>query len=47
MKNRALYNWLEYQWRINNSPKYQHYFKEWIDNLTEIQINEFERMRNK
>ena len=35
MKNRALYNWLEYEWRISNAPKYQQYFKECVENLTE------------
>jgi len=45
MKNRALYNWLEIQWRISNIAKYQHYFKEWVEKLTEDQINGFEKMR--
>jgi hypothetical protein len=45
MKNRALYNWLEKEWRECNAPKYQHYFKEWVENLTEDQINGFEKMR--
>lgn len=46
MKNKALYNWLEYEWRISNIPKYQHYFKKWVENLTIDQINGFEKMRN-
>jgi len=46
MKNRVLYNWLEENWRISNHVKYQHLFKEWVDNLTDTQINGFEKMRN-
>ena len=47
MENRALYNWLEYEWRISNAPKYAHYFKEWVDNLTDAQIEYFNKMRNR
>jgi hypothetical protein len=37
--------WLEKEWRENNAVKYQHYFSEWANNLTEIQIKGFDRMR--
>ena len=47
MENRALYNWLEYEWRISNHPKYQHYFKEWVENLTDAQIVYFNEMRTR
>jgi len=33
-----LYRYLDEEWRKNNSPKYQQYFKEWVNNLTDIQI---------
>lgn len=39
MKNRALFNWLEYEWRISNAPKYQQYFKEWVENLLLYRLN--------
>lgn len=45
MKNKALYNWLELQWRLSNHEKYQHYFKEWIANITNSQINGYEKQR--
>jgi hypothetical protein len=45
--NKLLYNWLKYQWKINNSNKYQKYFEEWISNLTENQILGFNKMRKK
>ena len=32
-----LYKYLEDNWKLNNSPKYQKYFKEWVGNLTENQ----------
>ena len=41
-----LYNWLEYEWRKSNHTKYQHLFKEWIENLTFSQIKGFEKMMN-
>jgi len=47
MKNRALFNWLENEWRISNAPKYQHYFKEWVEKLTDAQIEYFDKMRNR
>jgi len=46
MKNRALYNWLEYQWRMSNHSKYQHLFKEWVKNITQNQIEGFEKQMN-
>jgi hypothetical protein len=47
MNNKALYNWLQYQWIDCNPPKYQHLFKEWVANLTETQIKGFEKMRTR
>lgn len=34
-----LYNWLEQQFYFRNHTKYKKYFKEWIQNLTEDQID--------
>jgi len=45
--NKELYNWLEYEWRISNHVKYQRYFKEWIEKLTETQIESFDKIRTK
>lgn len=39
-----LYSYLEKEWRQNNVPKYQHYFKEWISNLTETQISQYKKL---
>ena len=35
-KNLRLY--LETEWRNNNPPKYQHYFNNWYQKLTDNQI---------
>lgn len=37
-----LKEWLRHQWKISNHAKYQHYFEEWLSNITEGQINGFE-----
>lgn len=44
-----LYAWLEERWKYDNHPKYQHYFKQWVSNITKSQIEGFskqEKMRN-
>jgi hypothetical protein len=41
-----LYNWLKYQWKLCNLPKYQKYFTVWVDNLTENQIEGFTKGMN-
>ena len=46
MINKELYDWLEYQWKRSNHAKYRQHFKEWVENITEAQINGFEKMRN-
>lgn len=38
-----LKEWLRYQWRTSNLPKYQHYFDGWVDGLTDDQIQGFEK----
>ena len=43
--NNVLYNWLENEWKLSNHAKYQHYFKQWITNITDSQIDGFEHMR--
>ena len=40
-----LYRWLSDEWKNSNHPKYYMYFKVWIDNLTNDQINGFDKMR--
>lgn len=42
--NDILYRYLDEEWRKNNSPKYQQYFKEWINNLTDNQIYYFNKL---
>lgn len=42
--NDVLYDYLKDQWERNNIPKYQKYFKEWVDNLTDIQIYYYENL---
>lgn len=36
-----LYEWLKKEWRYNNHPKYQQYFDEWIENITQEQADAF------
>ena len=43
--SKALYNWLEFEWKESNHTKYQRYFKEWIEKLTDDQIKGFDKMR--
>lgn len=38
-----LMEWLRQQWKISNHPKYQHYFGEWINNITQNQVDSFEK----
>jgi len=45
--NKHLYSYLEREWRFNNHPKYYHYFKLWVENLTETQIYYFQKDYNK
>jgi hypothetical protein len=40
---RELYEWLKERWRRDNHPKYQHYFEQWVSNITESQISGFNR----
>lgn len=44
--NKELYNWLKYEWLISNHTKYQKYFEEWVKNLTNSQIEGFNKMKN-
>ena len=41
-----LYNYLEENWKYSNHPKYQKYFKKWITNITDTQIQGFTKMMN-
>jgi hypothetical protein len=46
---KELYEWLHYRWKKDNHTKYQHLFYEWVENMTESQIEGFgkqERRRN-
>ena len=36
-----LYEYLKLEWEINNHSKYQKYFEEWFNNLTNIQLYYF------
>jgi len=42
---KELYEWLKYEWKISNAAKYQKYFEEWVNNMTETQILGFDKMR--
>ena len=44
-ENKKLYGWLEYEWIISNHRKYQKYYIEWVTNLTNSQIEGFNKMR--
>lgn len=44
--NTLLYNWLLNEWKACNLPKYQKYFKQWVNNLTNNQIQGFEKAFN-
>lgn len=33
-----LYQYLKEHWKRNNHKKYQKYFEQWVNNLTEAQI---------
>ncbi|MFW5847516.1 MAG: hypothetical protein ACOCVF_01170 [bacterium] len=46
MDNR-LHTYLEIEWRKDNHNKYQHYFSEWVVNLTTTQIFYFTKQMNK
>jgi hypothetical protein len=45
--NKILYTYLEREWRYCNHTKYQHYFKSWVNNLTESQIHYFNVYMNR
>ena len=45
--NDELYKYLEKSWRYGNHKKYQKYFKEWVNNITESQIEYFLIQMNK
>lgn len=36
-----LKTWLKERWRFDNHHKYQKYFEEWFENITENQIQYF------
>ena len=38
---KELHDWLEKEFIMSNHKKYHKYFKEWINNLTNDQINGF------
>lgn len=40
---RELYEWLEYRFYRDNHLKYRKYFKEWVTNITQNQIDGFRR----
>ena len=40
---RELYEWLEFRFYHDNHVKYRKYFKEWVINITQNQIDGFRR----
>ena len=38
-----LYNWLQYHFYRDNHPKYKHLFNEWIENITQGQVDGFSK----
>ena len=42
-----LYIWLKEIWKLHNHSKYQHYFEEWVGNITPQQIEGFSRMEKR
>lgn len=45
MKNKLI-EYLKQEWKYNNHKKYQKYFDEWFENLTDVQILYFESFSN-
>ncbi len=43
--NNILKEWLRVEFYKSNIPKYQKYFYEWVNNITENQIYGFEQQR--
>lgn len=37
--------WLRTQWRYDNHPKYQKYFEEWYNNITDTQKQYFQKQK--
>ena len=37
--------WLKTQWKYDNHPKYQKYFEEWYNNITDIQKQYFQKQK--
>lgn len=44
--NKILEEWLEKQFYYSNHSKYHKYFKEWISNITEDQIQGYKNQMN-
>lgn len=42
-----LYMWLQKRWKLDNHNKYHYYFKEWVDNITDTQIQGFNKMEKR
>lgn len=45
-ENDLLYTWLEKQFYYSNHTKYRKYFKEWISNITQDQLNGYRNQMN-
>ena len=37
--------WLKTQWKYDNHPKYQKYFEEWYNNITDTQKQYFQKQK--
>lgn len=40
-----VYEWLKNEWRRSNHSKYQHYFEEWFQNITQSQVDGFAQQK--
>ena len=43
---KELYDWLQFRWRNDNHTKYHKYFDDWVNNVTEDQIDGFNKQLN-
>lgn len=41
----VLYEWLKKRWMYDNHKKYHKYFDMWVQNITEVQKDYFEKQR--
>lgn len=44
--SKELKDWLQFRWKRDNHSKYQHLFEVWLKNLTQDQIDGFNKQFN-